>query len=85
MANIKYLADKASLLFRTGQATSYPSAAQLAVKQSGITYKPDIKRLAKQVLSELGKRGNRAKKRRIKRSWRGPDQLTLDLHGGKMN
>ena len=63
LLSIKKLADRAASYMRTGQATSYPSAARKAIRAEGITYEPDVKRLIKEVCAELGRRGARAKKR----------------------
>ena len=83
LLSIKKLADHAASYMRTGQATSYPSAARKAIRAEGITYEPDVKRLVKEVCAELGRRGARAKKRKQSKkaepSHTAPTQLLLPL------
>ncbi len=82
MADIRALADRAVQIFRSSKATSWKSAARQAVRRKGITYKPDVERIASEICRELQKRSvakRRANRRRgIRESdYRRPQQLSF--------
>lgn len=64
MADIIALAERALEIYREGDATSIPSAARKAVIGSGISYEPDVERIASQVCSELGRRAGAVSRRK---------------------
>ena len=65
MADIKALADATvKLKPALDKSVGWARAAAMAVERSGIRHKPDVARISKEVLSELGTRGA-TKKRKL--------------------
>jgi len=57
-ANIASLADATvRMKARSSNTVGWPLAAIKAIEGTGITHKPDVTRLKKEVLAELGVRG----------------------------
>lgn len=77
---IQERADIAATMMRKMKITA-PAAARRAIKAEGISYEPDVDRLSRDITSELGKRGARAKAARKRRGVKTPSLYAGPLQG----
>jgi len=71
MANIPQLVASArSIKSRSDQSVGWKLAAMKAVEASGVTHKPDVKRISGEVFEELRKSGDVPNSKSSTRLWR---------------
>lgn len=84
MATLRERADKTVAKMRNTSLGAKAAAKQI-VRGEGITYKPDVERIARDICSELGRRSGKAKRKRKREGvktpslYNKPTQLELDV------
>jgi len=84
-SNIYSLADVTIQIYRSGNATGWKSAARQAVKRSGVTYKPDVERIASDVCRHLQIRSTSVRNSRKKREQLGLEEQERSQEPRQLN